>query len=1027
MGVKYSFSRYVIAVSVTAAMLVLPVACNDDFGYHNIEGQPIGFKLTAPAAWHDGMSVNDNAPDTRCTSVQALSGGDTKLYLHTVVADNPSEEKMAGTRGTPVTDIIAFRTAYQRFSLSGICYTGEYPTDEDNNPWTTEYAYNLYYSTSSGTPVDGGRQLLWPSNGKVRFFAFAPTVEDFQKKVGTDGSLKLSEATTPGSPTLTYTVPTDVKKQVDLMTVCHDARGATTSDVNVKLEFGHALTAVQIKCGDDMLAGKITKVTIDGVHGTGTQVIGSDKWTTSETTKYTISDEIPLSPGAGEDVKDEIHAPSGTPIVGTKTDNLTFMLLPQTVPDGATLTINFTDDATGEQRTLTGSIAGHEWKAGKIVTYSISPSSIHINAVVNFDNKKDGDVIPYSGVWYDATYTARVEIVQADVETKEIDIPADKVKIKYSFTNGDGEGYCTTDATGLLTIPAQYAYENVMKKGFPSGEKNSGNLFSLSDEYSETANCYLVDQAGYYSLALVYGNGDVSLPENNTDGFKYFPKHDDINSIPNDGKITDVGDAVLVWQDSPDLIDPASVEIKGNNLVFRIREKTLAQGNAVVAVRSNDVTDKKILWSWHIWVTPYKSTFYDTTKFYNSETECGDSEKQKYKLAKYNLGWCDRHATTDEERTFTLNAEIDMSAYGGSSKTPVPLGTFTQMEFKGSAAGDNTYYQWGRKDPMLGGIYNIDTPIYKYYKKGDDTKAADSNEFTMENKQVFNEYTKDGYDYSFRKNKGDGVDLTDYASNGVTIGYAIMHPYMFITNSRCNDGGDKPTPAFNYRNHWHKPYNECPVNYLNAGTHIMFNAWNAGAASPGYAYGDVFNDDGTFKAGFSKEEYLKRNAMVKKSVYDPCPPKFKVPPIDAFRGIAKARASNDGNYVVGTSTFSDTNREWTVTNNGGSITFPATGVRNYALRNNEWGTVMDLPSSITKEDFYKTSMPAFKMLSFVSSATIVKKEDYNAYQLLILAFDFKERPKPSTSNIKMSCYTTSSNSYGLPVRPMHDDKTTTTY
>lgn len=47
---------------------------------------------------------------------------------------------------------------------------------------------------------------------------------------------------------------------------------------------------------------------------------------------------------------------------------------------------------------------------------------------------------------------------------------------------------------------------------------------------------------------------------------------------------------------------------------------------------------------------------------------------------------------------------------------------------------------------MLGGIYNAKTPTYKYKKKG---TSDDEYEFTMENKQVFNQYKRDGYDYSF--------------------------------------------------------------------------------------------------------------------------------------------------------------------------------------------------------------------------------------------------------------------------------------
>lgn len=994
MNVKYSLSQYIIATLAAGAVLVMPTACNDDLGYQNVGGQQIGFKLTAPDTWHEGMPINENAPTTHCTSVLALSGGDTKLYLHTVVADNPAEEKAAVTRGTPVKGTAAFQERYKRFSLSGICYTGEYPDEEAGvqNDWTTEYAYNLYYDTTTGKAEKESDKLFWPTNGQVRFFAFAPTVEDFNE-LGTDGTLELSEATEKGSPTLTYTVPVDVTKQVDLMTVCNPVKAATTPEV--ELNFGHALTAVQIKCGNGMLAGKITKVTIAGIYGKGKQVIGSDKWTPLDEHQaaYTISNEITLSPSTDEDIADKIHVPENTPIAGTDDDNLTFMLLPQTLPDGATMTIKFTDAVTNTERTLTGSIAGQTWEAGKIVTYSVSPSSIHISAKVEFDSKKSGDIIPYSGVWYDATYTAKAEVVQGDDRKTIEDIKVSK--FQYSFDNTKWKD-CTKDANGLLTIAAQPAYET-MNSGFDKTSENGSedSPFSLSEEYGETANCYLVDKAGYYSLSLVYGNKHLTLPAENPDGFKYFPKHDDAE-IPTDGEIAGVEDAVLCWQDAPDLIDPDSVKVVGKNLVFRIHKQTLAQGNALLAVRGTDPeTNKKIiLWSWHIWVTPYKSQFY--SEFYNSVTA---ANLAGYAMAKYNLGWCDPHPETDTERTFSLQAVIDMSAYGGGTTETVNIGTFTQMEFKGSAAGDNTYYQWGRKDPMLGGIYNDDTPIYQYQKKHGiaGKEKTDKDEFTMENKQVFNQYNKDGYNYSFCKNPGDKVAPDDYASNGVSIGYAIQHPYVFVTNSSCSEDSGEKTD-FNYRNHWHKPYMHYPAPYLHDNSHVLFNAWDANATSAGV-----------------------RTANTQKSVYDPCPPQFKVPPFDAIEGIKTAWSQ--GNKIV-------SNNAWIITYNGGEITFPATGVRNYALRNNEWGTVVPLGGSSSDADeefckaFYKTSMPAFRMLTFLSSATIEEKkvnntlDTYEAYQVRIIDIGLRERGGTfSTDNTKVSD-TPSSNSYGLTVRPI---------
>lgn len=994
MNVKYSIFRCAVAMTGVCVALLSATGCTDDFGYQNIEGKQVSFNVTASDAWHNGMGINENEPTTRCMSVKELVGdGDTRLYLHTVVVDNPVEETVSASRGTPIRDLNTFKDKYKRFSLSGICYTGTYPDDESQNEWKAEYAYDLPYSTASGTPAEGGRPLIWPSNGNVRFFAFAPTVADFEK-LNTGGSLALSEATAFGSPKLTYTVPADVTRQIDLMTVQTNVSAATTPQVELK--FGHALTAVRIVCGKDMLAGTISKVEISGIFGGGTQVVGSDTWIPSgQLASYTISKEIALSTDNTSD--DIIHAGNGTAIAGTETDNLTFMLMPQKLPTDASITIVFTDEVTGTERTITGSIAGQTWEAGKIITYSVSPSSIHINASVEINKKgatagnPTGDVIPYSGVWYDVKYNpGKVEIVQAGVDTKKIaEIPVDKIKFKYQLDGSEEWADCTTNPGGLLQIAPQSDYAT-MRKDFNTTTETGSEKSPVSLTVNgKTANCYLVDEAGYFSLPLIYGNGNVAVPVEHTKSLKHYVNHNDVQI--SSATITGVCDAVLCWQDAPDLIDSASVKVVDDNLVFHIRKQTITQGNALLAVRNSS---KDIIWSWHIWVTPYKDDFY--SQFYTSKPDATHS----YELAKYNLGWCDSHGH-NASRKFKLRAVVDMSAYGGEKETPIEIGTFTQDVFKGSDGGDNTYYQWGRKDPMLGGVYNSGTPIYKYYKKGDKTKSPDPNEFTMENKQVFNQYNQDGYNYSFCKNPGDMVESygligsAGEASKGVTIGYAIKHPYMFVTNSTEHEADG----TFNYRNHWHIPYADHPVTYLNKADHIMFNAWNSAATDAGRTYP-------------VKTDSLKYNAeRVTKSIYDPCPPEFQVPPIHALKGV----------YDKTSSAWKYENNAWTITSDGGSITFPLTGVRNYALRSTEWETVMDDKGNGINNytEFYKISMPAFKMLTFVSSATIVKKEDYNAYQVYILDIDRATRGNPPGIGNLSKSLTPSSNSYGLSVRPMH--------
>lgn len=1045
MDAKYSFSPYAIA-ALAAAMLVMPSACNDDFGYQNTVGQQIAFHPAASAGWHEGMSVDESSPTTHCTSVRALSGGDAKLYLHTVVADNPAVERTAGSRGTTVGSTDAFKKRYATFSLSGICYTGTYPTDESQNTWTTEFAHDLPYSTANGEPAAGGRQLYWPANGKVRFFAFAPTTADFK---GEGGSLTMSRADHKGSPTITYTVPAKVTEQVDLMTARTDENHATTPGSAIELTFGHALTAVQVKCGTGMLAGKITEVRIDGVYGTGTQVIGSGEWTIPDDatkTSYTISKEIVL-PSQNEkdsDKPDKVHTPVDTPIA-TDTDALTFLLLPQKL-DGASMTIKFTDAATGTPRTITGPLTG-EWEAGKIVTYTVSPSSIHISAKITLDKKgrtdpnATPDTIPYSGVWYDAKYTASAEITQG-TDTKQLDIDDSKISFWHSFDNGTTWTEGGSDTDGLLTISPQPAYKTInTNTGFLPGFKTATGTvtdddvqtetvtpFNLGTEKGATANCYLVDQAGYYCLPLVYGNGGT--PTGNPKGLTKFVDYQG-NEITNT-TISGAGkDAVLMWQDSPDLIDPASVGVRDVNgtlmLVFRIRPQTLAQGNAVLALRDLTTATKDIVWSWHIWVTPHKDEFY--TDLCTVTSSVGN---QTYSFSrKYNLGWCDSHED-NKEREFILKAVFDMSEFGGGKETVVEIpGIFVQKEYKGSDAGDNTYYQWGRKDPMLGGIYNKNTPTYAYLKKG---STNDTEEFTMENKQVFNQYVVEEngkkYDYSFRKNPGDMVAESDKFSAGATIPDAIKNPYMFITNSREYGVGDdkdntvKKWEGKSNRQHWHTL--DGAQDYVGT-TKILFNAWNYNATGVCTAY----NEAQSWQA-------------VSKTIYDPCPPGFKVPPIGAFSGITnqvnKNNTTNLGTTIFGkVEGFSD--KAWSITLDGttgtGTVYFPATGVRNYALRQNEWQHVSLTGGAVDYDSFMRTSWPAFKMLTFVTSASEQKAtktennvtvDDMNTIdKLLIFVIDNRYQNgskvsdyKTVTNNSKVTYYVGSSNGYGLSVRPIKD-------
>ena len=193
-----------------------------------------------------------------------------------------------------------------------------------------------------------------------------------------------------------------------------------------------------------------------------------------------------------------------------------------------------------------------------------------------------------------------------------------------------------------------------------------------------TANCYMVHNAGVYKLPLVYGN---AIKNGTTNALAYTPavsgtyvlsplvNHADEgitdpwikNNSDGSGSIS-VDEAELLWQDKAGLV--TAVGVSGDYLVFKVPTAASAShaGNAVVAAKD----DGTIVWSWHIWVT---------TETYASTTTVTTSANTYY-VAPVNLGW----VTT-----------------GGEGKQ-----------------GYCPYYQWGRKDPFLpsNGSRNTDHTAY---------------------------------------------------------------------------------------------------------------------------------------------------------------------------------------------------------------------------------------------------------------------------------------------------------------------------
>ena len=797
-------------------------SCKDDLQTSVYTGPGIRFSVTDGALWHAtraaGNPVEETASRDSLLGVLPLHAGDggEGLYLHTLLSDNTgnalSDDERILTRSAPVTDM----TTYGNFGVFAYLYTGAW--DASAAP---DFMYNMEVRGQGGV-WSPAADHNWPGKGKkLRFFAYAP--------YNTPG-IGLPAQHKAGYPDFTYTVPEKVQDQKDLLVA---ASGEVAGDHNAAaaLTFRHALTAVRFVVGDDMQKGKVTGITLRGVYGKAVYSMEADSWSAFEE-KRDFSQELDkkVDGQTGEEI---------TPVAGT------FMMIPQQLPEGAGIEVAFTDDLTGTVRTLTAPIAGATWLGGKTVTYRISTSSISVVPTFTVTAPED---FTYEGGDKNYSVTSYASVSRAGDPTKTVPMSwtAEFVEDDGSggyrvidcpdwltaFTaNGNGG---TSAATHSATITAQQyirsnPHNDRLKKASPVSEFLDLSEGYFSNYQRESANCYIINAPGKFRLPLVYGNalqldGEYSTTYTSSISedkrrLKHFVNHLDkpiTNAWIPDNEGCTPKDALLLWQDEPDLVTNVQLMDDGRHLSFEVPQATIKQGNAVVAVR--DASDK-IMWSWHIWVTDYISyptgadyVGYDATEIesdigvYNpmqiqNDKSVTNFQKFNHTFMGVNIGWCYDDILVYEARS--VKVRFTQAETGATQVI-----TLTQKRKSITTGGNNVFFQHGRKDPMLG-----------VTQDGSDKKS----------------YSDTGYNYN-----ENGVKKTP-----VSIGTSIQYPNYFFA-------------PFNGNRNW------CSLPY--------YNLWS-----------------------IDNEETMLNSVMPVKTIYDPSPAGYCVPPTQAYTGFTSDGLGFSGN------------------------------------------------------------------------------------------------------------------------------------
>lgn len=353
-------------------------------------------------------------------------GGDLvePLYLHPLEVDNTAGS-MAETahaamgmssRGT----LVSSSSWTGEFGVSAV-YTKSGASQSFFQDQKASKSGNIWYASDN--------TQAWPTDGTLSFYAYAPYQHASLSLQGSDDVTK--------NQTLRYVAPTNLGSQPDLIVAKSENISRTSSSANtpVQLKFSHALTAITFSVSADMIPGTVKSITVKNVSGQGDYNISTGTWGSLGAASASYAISLGTS-GAGIAVK------AGESKALTDGSSA-LLMVPQTFAAGSSAQIEMVFHDGHKDRTVTASLAGTSWAAGKHITYVLSASSITTLQL--------GDInFPTS---WSRSYTSTTH------------------HLKSAYANGDKMGlFVVDDSMKVIASNVQLSY-NGSAWSLPSGSK----------------------------------------------------------------------------------------------------------------------------------------------------------------------------------------------------------------------------------------------------------------------------------------------------------------------------------------------------------------------------------------------------------------------------------------------------------------------------------------------------------------------------------------------------------------------------
>lgn len=885
-----------IALSLTLAA-ALATGCTDrdllDDG--RTAGNPNAITFTALACAATDLAVSRAANEEVYEPLELEANGETALYLHTYVSDRigyrPGQDAPGQSRANQVdaaTDLARFHSTFMvraDMRADGSSYIGWTNTRlkaaDNNEVWVTD------------------RTEYWPGEQVLAFHAVSPAAEfaNLGEPVAGFNSLQFSYTARKGEANR------DAEAQPDLLVAASECNKPASVEGRAPLRFNHALSAIKFAVRD-VLGGEVVNIKIAGVHSSGTCLFEADPDTGLGTFSWTDQQGCETySQDFNHAIADRIVDPTDDTQDILLTDRMpekTFMMIPQPIPDNAEIIVTLRRDGMQPAEiTVRGKIKANnitEWKPGHEYVYTISTSKdnwVYVlsatgnhNSATGAHNVDGNQIYVYSPSEDDHDLYGDEAYFKVTSYRYRANKPSVVEALPWRASHGDATQYRLTATGGANPVPNRdilaadwindplalagqgstsperhdlsFAQHHQMtdwpgdiwmqdQKAYDgNSESTPWDLSTAGGKLSRsTANCYVVDREGWYCFPLVYGNA-ITDGNDNTDAYKFqgtvvtgLPIGEFLKNFTdyNGNDITgpDIPDnqckrADVVWSDVYNVVSDISLtKINGTNMIkFRVNRFNMQQGSTIIALYDKE-SGGNIVWSWHIWFTEHwldpvtgicNARNQESVTFEGAEgsgwRNRGDLTISNlgisgyaYHIAPYNLGWCDPKNVDYLRRPGTMAIVQylpDGSTVSGHTASLPILQEGAHIEYK---YGNNTYYQFGRKDPIVGFV-----------------------------------------DHASQVKRNFGPKQYELGSQRVSIMESIRNPQTLYCGYAAV-GTDK------WGDDW------CSNQYV--------NLWNN-------------NKQVNFKAGAGTEDGTDASLFHSlKTVYDPCPPGYMVPPASVLK------------------------------------------------------------------------------------------------------------------------------------------------